>query len=78
MLVLGRDVGEEILIGDHITIQVLEILGDKVKLGIKAPVDVDIQRRENRDPDAKADAARHRADLSDLRRRKQEERRRRY
>ena len=46
MLVLTRKVGEEILIGDKITIKVIEVSGNKVKLGIDAPVDMRIYRQE--------------------------------
>ena len=46
MLVLTRKVGEEILIGDKITIKVIEVSGNKVKLGIAAPVDMRIYRQE--------------------------------
>ena len=46
MLVLTRKVGEEILIGDKITIKVIEVSGSKVKLGIDAPVDMRIYREE--------------------------------
>ncbi len=46
MLVLTRKVGEVITIGDDITVTVLEILGNKVKLGIKAPGSYRILRAE--------------------------------
>ena len=46
MLVLTRKVGEEILIGDKITVKVIEVSGSKVKLGIDAPVDMRIYRQE--------------------------------
>ncbi len=47
MLVLSRHRDEEIVIGDGvITITVIEIRGDKVRLGIAAPVDVPVNRRE--------------------------------
>lgn len=46
MLVLTRKVGEEILIGDRITVKVIEISGSKVKLGIEAPADMRIYREE--------------------------------
>lgn len=46
MLVLTRKLGESITIGDHIEITVLETKGDQVKLGIQAPKDIDIYRKE--------------------------------
>ena len=46
MLVLTRKPGEEIVIGDQITVKVLDIRGDKVRLGIDAPRDVKVHRRE--------------------------------
>jgi carbon storage regulator len=46
MLVLGRRLGEEIVIGDDITITVVEVQGDKARLGIKAPRDIPVYRRE--------------------------------
>ncbi len=46
MLILNRKRSEQILINDDITITVVEIRGDKVRLGIDAPKDVPIQRQE--------------------------------
>ena len=46
MLVLTRKRKEEIRINDDITIVVVEIRGDKVRLGIDAPKDVTIHRQE--------------------------------
>jgi len=46
MLVLSRQRDEEIMIGDHIRIAIVEIRGDKVRLGIQAPSDVSVHRRE--------------------------------
>lgn len=46
MLVLTRKAGEELLIGDDIVITVLEVSGDAIKIGIDAPKDVKILRRE--------------------------------
>jgi len=48
MLVLSREVGEEILIGNNITIMVIEIRGDKVRLGINAPREISVDRKEIR------------------------------
>ena len=46
MLVLSRKVKEAIRIRDDITIVIVEIRGDKVRLGIEAPKDVTVHRLE--------------------------------
>ena len=46
MLVLSRKKDESIVINNEITIVVVEIRGDKVRLGIEAPKDVPVHRRE--------------------------------
>lgn len=46
MLVLSRIKDEKIIIGDNITIMVIEVRGEKVRLGIDAPKDVTIHREE--------------------------------
>lgn len=46
MLALTRKKGESIIIGDNIVIKVLEVNGDKVRLGIEAPSDITIYREE--------------------------------
>lgn len=46
MLVLTRKKGESVLIGEDIEISVLEVIGDIVKIGIKAPGEVNILRKE--------------------------------
>ena len=46
MLVLSRKKNEAIKINDNITIVVVEIRGDKVRLGINAPKDVPVHRQE--------------------------------
>jgi carbon storage regulator len=46
MLVLSRKVGEEVLIGDSICVRILEIRGNRVKLGFTAPDDVRFVRLE--------------------------------
>lgn len=46
MLILSRKMGESLIIGDNIEIRVTEIAGDKVKLGIEAPQDLKILRKE--------------------------------
>lgn len=46
MLVLSRKKDEKIIIGDNITLMVIEIRGDKVRLGIDAPKEVSVHREE--------------------------------
>jgi len=46
MLVLSRKRGEAITIGNGVTITVLSVHGDKVKLGIVAPSEVPVHRQE--------------------------------
>lgn len=51
MLVLSRKLGERIIVDDNITIQVVAISGNKFRLGIVAPPDVEILREELCGPD---------------------------
>lgn len=46
MLILSRKVGESLMIQDDIEIMITEISGDKVKIGIHAPRDVKVIRKE--------------------------------
>ena len=46
MLVLSRKKDEKIMIGEDVTLMVIEIRGDKVRLGIDAPKDVSVHREE--------------------------------
>lgn len=46
MLVLSRKKDEKIVIGDEITLMIVEIRGDKVRLGIDAPTNVSVHREE--------------------------------
>lgn len=46
MLVLSRKVNETIIINDNITIMVVEVRGDNVRLGITAPRDIPVHRSE--------------------------------
>ena len=46
MLVLSRKRDERIVIGDNIVITVVEVRGDKVRLGIEAPTEVPVHRQE--------------------------------
>lgn len=49
MLALTRKIDERIMIGDDITVKVIEIKGDRVKLGIDAPNSIEIDREEVRE-----------------------------
>lgn len=46
MLVLSRKRDESILIGDNIKVTIVDIRGDKVRLGVTAPPDVTVHREE--------------------------------
>lgn len=46
MLVLSRHRDESIMIGDEIVVTIVDIRGDKVRLGINAPQDVPVHRQE--------------------------------
>ena len=46
MLILTRKAGESLMIGDDVTITVLEVKGNQVRIGIKAPKEVAVHREE--------------------------------
>lgn len=46
MLVLGRQKDERIMIGDDIELVIVDIRGDKVRIGVNAPPHVPVHRRE--------------------------------
>ena len=46
MLVLSRRTGESVVIGDDVTVTVLEVRGDVVRIGIEAPRSVAVHRAE--------------------------------
>lgn len=48
MLILSRKAGESFMIGTDIEVKVTEIVGDKVKIGIDAPDNVKVYRKELR------------------------------
>ena len=67
MLVLSRKKNESIVINNDITIVVVEIRGDKVRLGVEAPKEVPVHRREvydaiKRNESARQDAPANEAD----------------
>ena len=57
MLVLSRKKNESIVINNDITIVVVEIRGDKVRLGVEAPKEVPVHRREVYDAIKRHEAA---------------------
>lgn len=46
MLILTRRVGESLIVGDDITITVLGVKGNQVRIGVNAPKDVSVHREE--------------------------------
>lgn len=69
MLVLSRKINEAIVINNDITIVIVEIRGDKVRLGVEAPKEVSVHRREvydainPRQPSSEGESS-HDADIS--------------
>jgi carbon storage regulator len=57
MLVLSRKKNESIVINNDITIVVVEIRGDKVRLGVEAPKEVPVHRREVYDAIRRSDVS---------------------
>lgn len=50
MLVLSRKIGESITIGGNVKVVILRINGDKVRIGIEAPKEIEINREEREEP----------------------------
>ncbi|MEE2705489.1 MAG: carbon storage regulator CsrA [Planctomycetota bacterium] len=46
MLVLSRHRDESIIIGDNIVVTIVDVRGDKVRLGIEAPTEIPVHRQE--------------------------------
>ena len=46
MLILTRRVGETLVIGDDVTVTVLGVRGNQVRLGVNAPIDIAVHREE--------------------------------
>ena len=66
MLVLSRQRDETIMIGDDIEITVVDIRGDKVRLGINAPRSVQVHRKEVYEAIQRENAEAARVQLNDL------------
>ena len=59
MLVLSRKKNERIVINDNIVVMVVDIRGDKVRLGIEAPKEVSVHRREVYDAIQRGESPKH-------------------
>jgi len=46
MLVLTRGKNESIMIGENIEVMIVDVKGDKVRLGINAPIEISVHRKE--------------------------------
>ena len=46
MLILTRKVGESLLIGDDVSITILNVRGNQVKIGVKVPKEISVHREE--------------------------------
>lgn len=46
MLILTRRVGETVMIGENVTVTVLGVKGNQVRVGINAPKDISVHRKE--------------------------------
>jgi carbon storage regulator len=50
MLILTRNRRQAVMIGDDVTLTVMEVRGDRVRLGIKAPPEIAIERQKGLNP----------------------------
>lgn len=66
MLVLTRKLNQSIMIGDDIEVVILEVRGEQVRLGIRAPRDVTVHRKEIHDQIAEENRASSQVDPGDI------------
>ena len=66
MLVLSRQRDETIMIGDDVEITIVDIRGDRVRLGINAPRDIQVHRKEVYDAIKRENTAAARVQMEDL------------
>ena len=72
MLVLSRKINQSIMIGDEVEVIVVEVKGDQIKLGVKAPRSLSVHRAEvyqdikNENKEAAANSPDSLADLTKL------------
>lgn len=55
MIVLSRHRGEQLMVGDNVVVTIVDIRGDKVRLGIESPPEMPVHRREVYDAIRRAD-----------------------
>lgn len=46
MLILTRKLGESVVIGDNVSVTVLGVRGNQVRLGVEAPIEISVHREE--------------------------------
>lgn len=46
MLILTRRVGETLMVGDDVTVTILGVKGNQIRIGVNAPKDVEVHREE--------------------------------
>ena len=46
MLILTRKIGESLMIGDEVTVTIVDVKGHQVRVGVNAPKDVEVHREE--------------------------------
>jgi carbon storage regulator CsrA len=46
MLILTRKIGETLMVGDNVTVKVLSVKGNQIRLGVEAPRNISVHREE--------------------------------